>query len=144
MNKEIFEQSKNVGKKIVELGNNKKSFGSFVKIYDNEDLMKIFPWIEQGLWNFPMNKNFRIMFKNYHEDLTNIDNCDLSILFVHQFGDSDKVFLKHEKNNIYHCVIQSKTIESLKKNYADIITGFCQDNPFVKMYNDKVNKVALN
>lgn len=140
----IFEQSKFVGREIVRLGKYKKTFGSFVeideKMRDNKEFLDVFPWIEQGLWNLPMSKDLLCRFKNCHDDLSQINDFDLSIVFVHKFANEDKIFLRHKEDNIYHCVIQSKSLKSLQKNYFYIVTGFCQDNPYVKIYNKMVNK----
>jgi len=147
VSKEIYEQSKTIGRKIVELGKNKKSFGSFVdieNIKDNKEIMDVFPWCEQGFWSLPMSEDLSIRFENCHEDLSKINNYEMSLLFKHQFGDIDKLIFEHKENNIYYIIIQSESIESLKENYIDITSGFCQDNPYVKIYNKLANNGYFN
>lgn len=135
---DIYEKSVKIGKELVRLAKNKKTFGSFVDSNYPHTVKDVFPWVEQGLWSMPMGEDFfNQRFENNHEDLSKINDYDLSIIFMYQNGDCNDLYLKKRSNNIYECVVQTLSDDEFThKFYGDVASGFCQENPYVRAYND--------
>ena len=124
-------QVKEIGKQLVKLGKNKKSFGSFFLPYKSEEVMTYLPYFQQAIWGCPMNKEKNI-FWEYHRDLSEIDNYEFKIIFVYEKAIENNIILRKSKQflNAYEIVMQMSE-KWVGSSMSIVIQNLMQENPYL-------------
>jgi len=124
-------QAEKIGKKIMQLSKTKKSFGAFFLPSINKKVMEILPYLQQVVWGVPMNEE-KTIFWECHKDLSNIDNYDLSIIFIHKKSKNNTIILKKSKQfkNTYEIVIKMLEDDFIRVQ-SPIYFNLMKHNPYL-------------
>ena len=125
-------QVENISKEIMNLAIGKGTFGSFFLPSTNKKIMEILPYLQQSIWGIPMNKE-KTIFWEYHRDLSEIDNYDFSIIFVHEESNENKIiFNKSNKfKNAYNIIIKT-SVEDFPRVQSPIYYHLMKHNHFIR------------
>lgn len=133
---EIFEKVDILGKKVMQLAEGKKSFGSFFLEDYNEEVMTYLPYFQQAVWGIPMNAENTI-FWEYHKfnQLDQIKNYDFAIIFKHKTGTTNDIYIESAPeygDNKYFIVIQSQEDRDVGSMMFPFMCQFMINNPYLK------------
>lgn len=133
--KKILSTSEDVGNKIIDFSKGMTSFGSFFLEGYSKEVMTYLPYFQQAVWGVPMNADGKIWEYHQFNQLNQIKNYDFAIIFKHQQGNTNTIFLEKAEeygDNKYFIIIQ--TTED--KNVGELMTLFMHkfmiNNPYLK------------
>lgn len=130
--KKITNETKLIGSRLIKLGKNKKSFGSFFIPFNNNEVMTFLPYFQQAIWGCPMNYEHTI-FWQYHKDLSQINDYEFKMIFVYEYSNKNNVELIKSKiyENAYELKIQCPQ-ENVGDIYSIVLPHLMRENPYVK------------
>ena len=127
----LISQVEEIGRQLVKLGKNKKSFGSFFLPYKSEEVMTYLPYFQQAIWGCPMDYE-QTVFWEYHKDLSEINNYEFKLLFVFELSNEVNIILRKSNNyfDAYEIVMQmpEKWVGSAM---TIVIQNLMCNNPYV-------------
>jgi hypothetical protein len=127
----LVNQVKQIGKQLIELSKNRRSFGSFFLPYESEEVMTYLPYFQQAIWGCPMNEE-KTIFWEYHRNLSEIDNYDFKLIFIYEEANENNIILRESNrfSNAYEIVMQMSE-KWVGSSMSIVIQNIMCENPYL-------------
>lgn len=128
-------KSAEIGKSVLALCRDAKSFGTFALDCGDSYIMEFIPMFQAGISGAPVNANEDVVSQHHLvEEIDEISDYDFALIFRYEESDYDDIVLEEAKKygeNKYYITIKTNK-ENIGTMYSCFLSNFMKHNEFIK------------